>query len=160
MKRSSKKASVIFITFCAIVIIVVLGICINNYVKHDFALTKSPRTTEFTDEDITKFQNAFLIKFPKNTRFVEAQYFYSFQEPRLSVVFEIPVASTNTFLDEIKQNYKEVIISDNKDNAENYYESENRQFTNMYLYHEENGFKKVKYYYWRPSDNMSLIFTR
>ena len=131
-----------------------------NLVNDSLILTKNPKKYTFTNNDISKFEKAFLFKFPENTKFIEAQYKYNFQNPTLILNFEIPVDTVNSFLAEIGPNYKESYLSDRTEKAESNFESNQRQFTHIYFYSDENKYKKIKLIYDRPSDDLGDIFQK
>ena len=108
------------------------------------------------------FQEVFSIIFPDNTKFIEGQYNYHFQEHDATITFEIPANTLNTFLDNIDENYESASISssDDSDGSAMYYKSKHRQYTGMYLYPEKDGFIKVQLTYYRPGTKISKIFTR
>lgn len=160
MKSLSKKAIAILSIFCLIPILIGLGISVKHYLNYSIPLSKSPKTTKFTSEDIKKFESEFSIKFPEKTRFIEAQYLFNFREPGLTLTFEIPIAGINTFLDGVNKNFKEIPTSSDNNNREVDYQSTIRQYTSIKLYPEDSGFRKVEYNYYRPSDDMIPIFIK
>jgi hypothetical protein len=78
MEGIMRKHSKLLIISLSLLIFV--GIVCFNYMRTEYGLSQNPGITEFSNKDIETFEKEFLLKFPKDTEFIGAQYFYGWQD--------------------------------------------------------------------------------